>query len=164
MSTCGCSLRNAACATDYFEQRRGCITNLFRVFTNLLELLKRCFRLLDTDCFLLGFCSFDTSKNKRSKNITMSTVGWCYMSQSAVWRWSSCSEVRAQIHHPNMLAGSTSRKRSNLKGRTGTMKIKKSDPNAAKLFFCWQQRERRYKPTDARLREEELPPGAKGDW
>lgn len=43
----------------------------------MLELLKRCFRLLDTDCFLLGFCSFDTSENKRSKNITMSAVSWC---------------------------------------------------------------------------------------
>lgn len=37
-------------------------TNLFSVFTNLLEVLKRCLRLLETDCFLLGFCSFDASR------------------------------------------------------------------------------------------------------
>lgn len=52
------------------KQRRRHITNLFRVFTNLLDELKRCFRLLDTDCFLLGFCGFEASKNKRSSSVT----------------------------------------------------------------------------------------------
>lgn len=61
---------NAAVVRDYFKQRRRHITNLFRVFTNLLEELKRCFRLLDTDCFLLGFCVFEASKNKRSSSVT----------------------------------------------------------------------------------------------
>jgi len=32
-----------------------------RVFTNLLEELKRCFRPLETECFLLGFWSFEES-------------------------------------------------------------------------------------------------------
>lgn len=43
------------------------LTNLFNVFTNLLDELKRCFRLLETDCFLLGFCSFDASENERRR-------------------------------------------------------------------------------------------------
>lgn len=62
---------NAALVRDYFKQRRSRnVTNLFRVFTNLLDELKRCFRLLDTDCFLLGFCGFEASKNKRSSSVT----------------------------------------------------------------------------------------------
>lgn len=45
--------------------------DLFRVFTNLLEELKRCFRLLDTDCFLLGFCDLDTSTKQEKLRSSM---------------------------------------------------------------------------------------------
>lgn len=40
-------------------------TDLLRVLTNLVEEWKRCFRLLETDCLRLGFCSFDVSERTR---------------------------------------------------------------------------------------------------
>lgn len=40
------------------------MSNLFSVFTNLLEELNRCLRLLETDCFLLVFCSLDESEEE----------------------------------------------------------------------------------------------------
>lgn len=57
--------REALIKVTVKSARRGeAASDLFSVFTNLLEELKRCFRLLETDCFLLGFCSLETSKEK----------------------------------------------------------------------------------------------------
>lgn len=49
------------------------LTNLFSVLTNFLDELKRCFRLLETDCFLLGFCSLEASEgeNKVTTSVSM---------------------------------------------------------------------------------------------
>ena len=70
-------------------------TNLFSVFTNLLEELKRCFRLLETDCFLLGFWSFDASENKRRRKNNAVTM-----------RLTVCARVCARVcssHSPMLL-------------------------------------------------------------
>ena len=46
---------------DSGQSKKRTGSHLLRVLTNLEEEAKRCFRLLETDCFRLGFWSLDGS-------------------------------------------------------------------------------------------------------